>query len=150
MLRGYGYGSRSIQQLDDALQEQREAARAQLFTAAPGLAVFNLVVQLAFTILILFGLNLALGGSIDIAELVAILALAARYVQPMAEAADLGGALRISRNSLSRMDDLFATQVLSEPGQSRIPEDGTIVFDSVSLAYLDQLVLDQVSFTAPE
>ena len=150
MLRGYGYGSRSIQQLDDALQEQRDAARAQLFTAAPGLAVFILVVQLAFTILILFGLNLTLGGSIDVAELLAILALGARYIQPMAEVPDLGGAMRISRNSLSRMDDLLATQPLPETEQSRLPGGGTIVLDSVGFAYQDQSVLEQISFTVSE
>ena len=150
VLRGFGYASRSFQQLDDALQEQRDAARAQLMTAAPGLAVFILVVQLAFTILILFGLNLALGGDIDIAELLAILALGVRYVQPMAEAADLGGALRISRNSLSRMDALLATPPLLEPETSSLPAGAAIEFESVSFGYEDNTVLDQISFTAPE
>ena len=150
VLRGFGYATRSFQQLDDALQEQRDAARAQLMTAAPGLAVFILVVQLAFTILILFGLNLALGGDIDVAELLAILALGVRYVQPMAEAADLGGALRISRNSLSRMDELLATPPLPQPKTSSLPASAAISFESVSFAYEEHTVLDQNSFTAPE
>ena len=131
VLRAFGRSSENYQHLEDALREQRDASRAQLLTAAPGLACFILVVQLAFSILVLFGLNLALGGDFDVAELLAILALAARYVHPLIEAADLGGALRISQNSLGRMDDLFATEPLPEPSESGDPQEPTIDFESV-------------------
>ncbi|MYA02033.1 MAG: ABC transporter ATP-binding protein [Chloroflexi bacterium] len=150
VLRGFGYATRSFKQLDDALQEQRDAGRAQLLIAAPGLAGFVLVVQIAFTVLILFGLDLALGGDIEVAELLAILVLAARYVDPMIEAADLGGALRISRNSLDRMETLFATDPLPESESSTEPAGAAIEFDSVRFAYEDHTVLDDISFTAPE
>ena len=150
VLRGFGYATRSFKQLDDALQEQRDAGRSQLLIAAPGLAGFVLVVQLAFTILLLFGLNLALGGNIEVAELLAMLVLAARYVDPMIEAADLGGALRISRNSLSRMETVFGTPALPETESSKHPVDATISFESVTFAYEDNKVLNQISFTAPE
>ena len=150
VLRGFGYATRSFKQLDDALQEQRDAGRSQLLIAAPGLAGFVLVVQIAFTILLLFGLNLALGGNIEIAELLAMLVLAARYVDPMIEAADLGGALRISRNSLSRMETVFGTPALPETESSKLPADATVSFESVTFAYEDNTVLDGISFTAPE
>lgn len=150
VLRGFGYATRSFKQLDDALQEQRDAGRSQLLIAAPGLAGFILVVQLAFTVLLLFGLNLALGGNIEVAELLAMLVLAARYVDPMIEAADLGGALRISRNSLSRMQTVFGTPALPEVESSRHPASASISFDSVGFAYEDNTVLNQISFTAPE
>lgn len=126
VLRGFGYATRSFTQLDDALREQRDAGRAQLMIAAPGLAGFVLVVQIAFTVLILFGLNLALGGDIEVAELLAILVLAARYVDPMIEAADLGGALRISRNSLDRMESLFACRSPSRRPNRRTPPSSSI------------------------
>lgn len=150
VLRAFGSSSDRYRHLEAALREQRDAARAQVFTVAPGLACFILVVQLAFTILVLFGLNLALGGSIDIAELLAILALAVRYVQPLVEAADLGGALRISQNSLGRMDELFATQPLPEPSESADPQAPTIEFESVSFGYDEKPVLEDVSFSVPQ
>lgn len=108
------------------------------------------VVQAAFTILLLFGLDLALGGEMDIAELLAVWVLAARYVEPLVAAADLGGALRISRNSLARMDDLLAIEPLPEPSEPAEPRGGAIEFDGVSFAYDDRPVLDQVSFSVPE
>ena len=153
VLRAFGRGARGHRQLEAALAEQREAGRYQLFTAAPGLSAFILVVQAAFTILILFGLDLALGGAIDAAELLAVLVLAVRYVEPLIAAADLGGALRISRNSLHRMDALLATPPLLEPEFSATPAGAAIEFDSVRFAYepdAERPVLDGVDFTVPE
>ena len=117
---------------------------------APGLAGFVLVMQIAFVILLLFGLSLALRESIEVAEFLAILVLAARYVDPMIEAADLGGALRISRNSLSRMEAAFVTPALTEVESSKLPASATVSFDSVSFAYEGNTILGQVSFSAPE
>ena len=153
VLRAFGRGARGHRQLEEALAEQREAGRYQLLTAAPGLSAFILVVQAAFTILILFGLDLALGGEIDAAELLAVLVLAVRYVEPLIAAADLGGALRISRNSLHRMDALLATPPLLEPEVSAATAGAAIEFDSVRFAYepdAERPVLDGVDFTVPE
>ncbi len=150
VLRAFGRSAQGHRELDAALREQRDAARAQIFTAAPGIAAFMLVIQLAFTIILLFGTSLALGGDIDVAELLALLVLAVRYVEPLAAAADLGGALRIGRNSLARMDELLATEPLPEATASAHPAGAEIVFDDVRFAYDDRLVLEGVSFVAPE
>ena len=76
--------------------------------------------------------------------------LAARYVEPLVIAAELGGALRISRNSLARMDDLLAIEPLPEPERPVEPEGASIEFDDVSFAYDDRPVLERVSFAVPE
>ncbi|WP_422368585.1 ABC transporter ATP-binding protein [Pelagibius sp.] len=150
VLRAFGRAAEGHRQLDAALREQRDAGRAQILTVAPALAAFVLVVQLAFTIILLFGVNLALGGEIDLPELLALLVLAVRYVEPLIAAADLGGALRISSNSLERMDDLLSTAPLAEPVRSLRPSDSAVVFDDVHFAYGAEEVLKGVSFSAPE
>ena len=149
VLRAFGRVAEGNRLLDDALKEQRDAGRAQLLTAVPGFATFVLVVQLAFTIVLLFGTSLALGGAIDAPELVALLVLAVRYVEPLIMAADLGGALRIGRNSLARMDALLATPPLPEPAAPARIGEPDIVFDRVGFAYDDRQVLADLSFTAP-
>ena len=149
VLRAFGQSTYGYRQLDKALCEQREASRAQIFIAAPGLAVFVLVVQFAFTILLLFGTSFALGGEIDAPEMIALLVLAVRYVEPLIIAADLGGALRIGRNSLDRMDRLLATPPLPEPETSADPVDRAVELEGVRFAYDARLVLDDVSFTVP-
>ena len=149
VLRAFGRVAEGHGLLDDALKEQRDAGRAMILTAVPGLMTFVLVVQLAFTIVLLFGTSLALGGDIDAAEMLALLVLAARYVEPLIAAADLGGALRISRNSLARMDALLATPPLPEPAVPAQAGAPDIVFDRVSFAYDDRPVLTDLSFSVP-
>ncbi|MEO0423861.1 MAG: ABC transporter ATP-binding protein [Pseudomonadota bacterium] len=151
VLRAFRRGRSSLGELDAALQAQRVAGRAQLFTAAKGFVSFVLVVQFAFTLLLLFGTSLALGGRIDTPELVALLVLAVRYVEPLLGAADLEGALRISRNSLSRMHALLATAPLAEPAPScgLAPRGADVTFERVRFAYDDTPILKNMSFSAP-
>jgi len=149
VLRAFGRSTDGYDLLDNALKEQRDAGRAQIMTAVPGFAAFVLVVQFAFTIVLLFGTSLALGGSIDVPELLAFLVLAVRYVEPLIMAADLGGALRIGRNSLARMDTLMATKPLPEPEASAAMAGAGIAFEQVGFAYDERPILTDVSFTAP-
>lgn len=150
VLRAFGRAEEGFRQLDVALQEQRDAGRALILTAVPGFAAFVLVVQLAFTMVLLFGTSLALGGSIDAPELLALLVLAVRYVEPLIAAADLGGALRISRNSLARMDDLLFVKPLPEPVSPAQPKGAALAFQDVHFSYGDRPVLKGVSFEVPE
>lgn len=150
VLRAFGQAERGFDRLDRALHEQHAAGRAQIFTVVPAFSAFVLVVQLAFTVLLLFGTSLALGGQIDAPELIALLVLGVRYVEPLVAAADLGGALRISRNSLARMDALFETKPLPEPVSATTPQNAAIAFEGVRFGYGDTPVLEDVSFAVPE
>ena len=150
LLRAFSQGSVGLGKLDTALAEQHAAGRRQIFTAARGVVSFVLIVQCAFTLLLLLGINLALGGSVDAAELVALLVLVARYVEPLLGAADMEGALRISRNSLERMETLLATPPLAEPLKPVQPASGEVVFNAVNFSYDEKPLLEDVSFTAPE
>ena len=149
VLRAFGRVAERHRLLDDALQEQRDAGRAQIISVVPGLISFVLVVQLAFTIVMLFGTTLALGGDIEVPEMLALMALAVRYVEPLAMTSDLGGALRIARNSLARMDELLATTPLPEATKPAAVGGSEIAFDGVNFAYDDRPVLTDLSFTAP-
>ena len=150
VLRAFGKAEAGLGELDKALAEQHAAGRSQMMTAARGMASFVSTVQLIFTVILLFGTSLALGGEIDAAELVALLVLAVRYVEPLIVAADLEGALRIARNSLQRMDILLKTEPLLEPAVAKSPERTDIVFDRVGFSYDETTLLQDVSFTAPE
>ncbi|MEM9096662.1 MAG: ABC transporter ATP-binding protein, partial [Pseudomonadota bacterium] len=150
VLRAFGKGEASLGNLDASLKEQHAAGRSQIMTASRGFSSFVFTLQLAFTVILLFGVNLALGGSIEAAELVALLVLSVRYVEPLIGAADLEGALRIARNSLERMDALVATEPLAEPVHPRQPSNAEIVFESVKFSYDENPLLTDICFTAPE
>lgn len=150
VLRAFGRTEQGFRHLEAALGEQRAAGRAMIWTAARGLVSFVIVVQFGFTVLLLLGTSLALNGEIDGPELVALLVLAVRYVEPLIAAADLGGALRVSRNSLARMDDLFEAEPLTEPSHPKQARGAAIAFRNVRFSYDGNPVLEGVSFSAPE
>jgi ATP-binding cassette subfamily B protein len=150
VLRAFSRGNSDLGKLGKALKEQRFAGRSQLFISASGISVFVLTVQCAFTMLLVLGTNLALGGDIDAAELTALLVLSARYVEPLINAADMEGALRISRNTLERMDKILATKPLPEPDSPKHAKDNSIAFKDVHFAYDERPLLQGISFTAPE
>ncbi|PCC68582.1 ABC transporter ATP-binding protein [Nannocystis exedens] len=147
VLRAFGRATAGAQTLDRALRDQRDASRRLLWVGLPGLVAFNLVVQAAFTVVLLLGTDLALGGTVDAAELVALLVLAVRFVEPLITAADLGAALRMAGNAVGRMDALLAERPLPEPAVSAPIADASVEVDRVGFAYADAPVLRDVSFT---
>lgn len=151
VLRAHGRATDGFAQLDAALAEQARAGRAQLIRAVPGLAAFVLTVQVAVTAVLVVGAALAVGGDVDTAELIALLVLVIRFAEPLITAADLGGALRIARNSLTRIDELLRTPTLPEPAApAEHPGDGSIELTRVSFGYTpDRPVLRDVTLRVP-
>lgn len=152
VLRAFRRTTDGYSTLDDALVAHRDAGRALLLRAVPGFIGFVLVVQLAFTVVLLLGTYLALGGTVEAPELIALLVLAARYVEPMIAAADLGGALRMAGNALARIDDVLATPALPEPANPVVPTpvDGSVELTDVTFGYQPGMpVLKGISLHIP-
>ncbi|WP_018252704.1 ABC transporter ATP-binding protein [Salinispora mooreana] len=152
VLRAHGRARDGFAHLDAALSEQAHAGRAQLNRAVPGRAAFALTVQVAVTAVLTVGTALALGGNVDVAELIALLVLVIRFAEPLVVAADLGGALRVARNSLSRIDELLRTPTMPEPATALDghPDNGSIALERVSFGYdSDRPVLHDVSLHVP-
>ncbi|MFP3962287.1 hypothetical protein SMC26_08155 [Actinomadura fulvescens] len=70
----------------------------------------TLTVQATFTVLLVLGAYLALGGNIGAAKI-----LAARCADPLLSLVDMGGRLRGARSELTRLDTVLRTQPLPEP-----------------------------------
>jgi ATP-binding cassette subfamily B protein IrtB len=149
VLRAHGRTVQGHDLLDRALRDQHQAGYRQLRTVLPGMTGFSLSVQLAFTLVFVIAAILATGGTAGAAELIAVLVLAARFAEPLMEAIGIGGALRITRNSLGRTAEVLATHPLPEPVQPARPGDPSIELDGVRFSYGDRTVLDGVSLTVP-
>ncbi|MEM9359379.1 MAG: ABC transporter ATP-binding protein [Pseudomonadota bacterium] len=146
VFRAFGREGEGARKLDDAIVEQHRAGRAQIFGAGTALSLFALIIQFGFVGAILFGTHLALGGEIDAAELVVLLVLLVRFVEPMLTAASVGSALQIGRNSLERTNRLLSHQPLPEPDRSRGMSGSAIKFENVRFAYNDIAVVNGISF----
>ncbi len=149
ILRAYGRADGTYRQLDDALLAQHAARRHQLWTMSGGILAAAVAVQLAFLVVTVYGVDRALGGSIDVPELIAVLVLVARFGQPIVEAADIVGALRVARRSLEGVERVLAAAPLPEPAAPRQPEGAAIRLAGVRFSYGDHTVLDGIDLEVP-
>ncbi|WP_028477022.1 ABC transporter ATP-binding protein [Nocardia sp. CNY236] len=148
VLRAFGRHCADNPLLDNALLGQRRAYDEMNRNAVSALLAFSVVVQAAFVALIAVGVALALGGTLDAPELVALLVLVARFVGPLIEVIDHAAALRMAAEDIDRIDDVLAVEPLPEGSVQRVTEPGAISFDKVAFGYDDRPVLREVSFQA--
>lgn len=148
-LRTAGEGSIADRLVADALHEQHRAYRGMLATGGVGIATFAGLVQLSLTLLLVVGAWLAIGGTVDVATLIALLVLGVRFNEPIVSAGDLGGGVAVARNTLDQLDQLAAVQALPEPETPATPSDWSIEFRDVMFGYGGAPVLRDLSFTAP-
>ena len=147
-LRTAGDDSIAERLVEDALQDQHRAYRGMLVSGGAGIATFAGLVQLSLTVLLVLGATLALGGSVDIATLLALLVLGVRFNEPIVTAGDLGGGIAVARTTLNQLDELAAHARLPEPEQPATPAHWGFAFDDVTFGYGGAPVLRHLSFTA--
>ncbi|MGV9304125.1 ABC transporter ATP-binding protein [Nonomuraea sp. NPDC003727] len=150
VLRAGGRTVERFRLLDDSLRELQRASRRTLLTALPGLLGLTLTVQAMFTVLLVLGAYLALGGNIGAAEILAILVLAARCADPLLSLSDIGGRIRGARSELARLDTVLRTEPLPEAPEPVRPERHDLRFDSVAFRHGGRTVIDEVSLSVPE
>ncbi|MEU5402850.1 ABC transporter ATP-binding protein [Streptomyces sp. NPDC005963] len=151
VLRAFGRTTEGYRPLEDALEAQRIAARRQVVLSMPGMLLSGFAVQLCFSALIGVGALLALRDSVDPVELVALLALVARFTGPLAEVGELAGVLRMSGNDLRRVREVLDEPPLPAPEHSApVCTPGEIELTGVRFGYGEGPdVLDGVGFTVP-
>ncbi|AYF77116.1 ABC transporter ATP-binding protein [Nocardia yunnanensis] len=150
VLRSFGAVGAGNKALDAALVRQRKAVSGLLFASVPGLIVFSLCVQAIFLVLVYLVVGRVTGGAISAAAAIALIAVSARFIEPLTQAASLGGALRIATSAAERISALLAEPALPQPDSDVTPGAPTVVFDQVSFGYrTGEQVLSDLSFTVP-
>ncbi|MEV1119109.1 ABC transporter ATP-binding protein [Actinosynnema sp. NPDC049800] len=150
VLRAGGRTAERFRSLDDSLRDVRRASRRSVRSALPGAVGLALAVQAMFTVVLVLGAYLALGGHIGAAEVVAILVLAARCADPLLSLSDIGGKLRGARFELARLDEVLRTEPLPRPREPVRPRHHGLELDSATFRHGDRTVVDDVSLTVPE
>lgn len=148
-LRTAGEGSIADRLVHEALENQHKEYRGLLLTGGAAIALFAGLVQLSITVLLIVGAFLAVGGTVDIATLLALLVLGVRFNEPIIAAGDLGGGIAIARTTIDRLDEFAAVPRLSEPETPAEPTGFGVEFRNVTFGYGGDPVLRDLSFTAP-
>ncbi|MFI9506258.1 ABC transporter ATP-binding protein [Nocardia sp. NPDC052566] len=150
VLRAFGAVGAGNKALDGALAQQRSAVLSMMFASVPGLIVFSLFVQAVLLVLVYVAVGRVTGGAISAAAAIALIAVSARFIEPVNQAAQLGNALRSAAAAADRITGLLAEPTLPEADTAVTPGAPAIVFDKVSFGYQpDAPVLSDLSFTVP-
>ncbi|MFD9940017.1 ABC transporter ATP-binding protein [Nonomuraea sp. NPDC059023] len=150
VLRAGGRTHERFRLLDDSLSELQRASRRMVLSALSGVVATTITVQAVFTALLVLGAYLALGGGVGVAEVLAILVLAARGADPLLALSDIGGKVRGARAELARLDAVLRTEPLPEPREPVLPRGHDLEFESVTFRHGERTVLDEVSLSVPQ
>ncbi|MFE3454515.1 ABC transporter ATP-binding protein [Nonomuraea sp. NPDC059194] len=145
VLRAAGRTGKGLELLTAAVDEHRRATSRRITTALPALTVLGLSIQGAFAALLVAAA--AIATDLDAAALVTAMVLASRYVEPMRDAAAISAVLRMSANSLDRLEQVLATPPLPQPARSAPLGEPSIELERVSFSYNDTPLLEDVSLT---
>lgn len=145
VLRAAGRTRTGLELLGAAVDEHRRATTRRIRIALPALTVLGLTIQGAGAALLVTAA--AIATDLDAAALVTAMVLAARFVEPMRDAAAISAVLRMSANSLERLEQVLTTPTLPQPERSAPLGEPSIELDHVSFGYGDRPVLQDVSLT---
>jgi ATP-binding cassette subfamily B protein IrtB len=150
VLRAGGRTAERFLLLDDALREVQRAARRSTLSVLPGALGLTLTVQAVFTLVLVLGAYLALGGAVGVPEVLTILVLAARSADPLLSLSEIGGRLRGARVVLARLDAVLRTAPLPSPASPSVPAGHALEFEDVTFRHGDRTVVENVSLSVPE
>ena len=114
---------------------------------------FNLIVNIAFALVMAMGLARESGHRLDVVAYLAIMAVTARTLLPLTKAAMYGSEADNAKVALRAVGDILDARPLSdpEPGQEIEPRGTTIALNDVSFSYdAGRPVLAGVSLSAPQ
>ena len=114
---------------------------------------FNLIVNVAFALVMAVGLARVSGHRLDVVAHLAIMAVTARTLLPLTKAAMYGSEADNAKVALRAVGDILDARPLSdpEPGQEIEPRGTTIALNDVSFSYdAGRPVLAGVSLSAPQ
>ncbi|NEW28452.1 ABC transporter ATP-binding protein [Nocardia cyriacigeorgica] len=150
VLRSFGAVGSGNKALDSALRQQKSATTRAVFSAVPGLILFALFVQAVFLVLAYVVISQVTDGAISAAAAIALIAVSARFIEPLNQAAQLGNALRSAAAAVDRATELLAEPVLPEADKAVTPGAPSVVFEDVEFGYRPgEPVISGVSFEVP-
>ncbi|MET8797028.1 ABC transporter ATP-binding protein [Nocardia sp. NPDC004568] len=150
VLRSLGAVGTGNRALDAALTEQKSASTKLVFASVPGLIVFSLCIQAVFLVLAYIVVNRVTGGSISVPAAIALIAVSARFIEPLNLAAQLGNGLRGAGAAVDRVTELLSEPTLPESREQVVPGAPAVEFHEVGFSYRPgEPVLSGLTFSVP-
>ncbi|MFD0689168.1 ABC transporter ATP-binding protein [Actinomadura fibrosa] len=136
--------------LDRALAEHHRTAARRLRGGAPGRALFAAVTVAALAVLLAVGAVQVTADAGRGAEVIVLLVLAVRFLEPISSLAQIGATVRHHAGALRRLEELLATPPLPEPETGAEPAHTGIRLRGVEFGYRPgEPVLRGMDLTVP-
>lgn len=119
-----------------ALEDHRETYREGMRRARRPFFVYTGVIMAGFIAVLALTAELMISGRVETARAIALLVLAARFLEPLGNLIELIGALRALRNQIARVEELLSTPPLPVPAEPvRTITDAGVEFANVTFTY---------------
>ncbi|GGL38311.1 ABC transporter ATP-binding protein [Nocardia jinanensis] len=147
VLRAAGHSHTGTDAMHNALAQHRSTYRRGLRRSMLPDLSFTAVVMAGFAVMLTLGAGFLLDTTTAVADTVALLVLAVRFLEPLGNLIELNGALHALDNNIGRVEAVLRTPALPAPADpiGHVP-DATIEFDEVTFRYGDTVALSRVSF----
>jgi ABC-type multidrug transport system fused ATPase/permease subunit len=139
VIRAYGVGGRTGTRLDEAIEQHRVAQTRALRTSVWSFTAGEMAAGIAMAAVVVVGVLLGVGGSLQVGELTAFLILVALFVQPVQIATEV---LNEAQNAVAGwrrvLDVLDVEPDVRDPGpdgQDLPPGPISVAFHDVRFAY---------------
>ncbi|GAA2801215.1 yersiniabactin ABC transporter ATP-binding/permease protein YbtQ [Kitasatospora paracochleata] len=152
VLKATGQAGADSPRLAAVLTDQQQAQARSNRSASLPVAGAQLLVQLAFVILVAVGAALVLDARLSLAVLVAVVVTAARFAEPLSMAATMTKLFEQSEAALSRVDEVLTVAPLTVTAPGAAPTTFDLGFEQVTFAYdgQDEPTLTELDLTIPE
>lgn len=150
LLRAAGRATQRFGLLEAALNDVRRTGRKLLTAIVPATIGAATVVQTTLTVLLGVGAFRVVDGSITAAEVLVVLILANRCVDPLLALSEMSADVRGTEATLADLERVLETSPLPEPTDPKVPTHSDVEFDAVCWRPRDRNVIDQVSLCVRE
>ncbi|WP_226562556.1 ABC transporter ATP-binding protein [Salipiger thiooxidans] len=154
VLRAFSGEGASARFLHEAFAGQRQAALRLIRLSTASVMLNGWALQAVFAAMLIVAVG-QLGPDLppeQTLSLIVALVIAQRFIEPMAERAGYGEALRGARNQLEALDEIAQARPLPQADQPQQPRDASVTLEDVTFRYAENgpQVLNGVSLDVPE
>ncbi|HVY26349.1 MAG TPA: ABC transporter ATP-binding protein [Polyangiaceae bacterium] len=147
-IKAYAAEDYETERIHESSDRYRSANTFAIRFSAAITPVIRMAILAGFTVTLLYGGFLALGGEIGVGSYSVLVYLTQRLLWPMTRLADMSDLYQRSMASVERVMNLIETPVnISYDGKALAPGNvqGELVFDHVDFAYADAATLQGIS-----
>ncbi|OBK81651.1 ABC transporter [Mycolicibacter heraklionensis] len=135
VLRAAGQGTTGTVRMRDALDEHRTVYRRGLRRSTIPDLTYTAVVMAGFVGILLLSAALLFDGQIGVADVVALMVLAVRFLEPLGNLIELIGALHAMDNAVSRVQAMLDTPPLPTRARTAEPASAAVQMVNTTFTY---------------